>query len=93
MSEFQGVKFSKNWKYLADIFIELSSNEKARDPRFIRAFVDVFTCDKSKPNVLVEAFKDFMKNVNHIYMKGTSNILNPIFFCMHSRGTVKSLNS
>ncbi|XP_056004522.1 uncharacterized protein LOC125659318 isoform X3 [Ostrea edulis] len=64
-----GVRFSKNWEYLAQTFLELSNLEQARDPRFIRAFVDVFTWEKSNPNSLVDSFKDFFEFVNCFFIK------------------------
>lgn len=71
--QLQGVRFSKNWEYLAQTFLELSNLEQARDPRFIRAFVDVFTWEKSNPNSLVDSFKDFFEFVNCFFIKGTCN--------------------
>lgn len=76
----QGVKFSKNWEYLAQIFLELSNIERARDPRYIGAFVGVFKFDNKKPNVLVEAFKEFMEKVNSLFLKGICKDLEVVLF-------------
>ncbi|XP_062567854.1 uncharacterized protein LOC134230092 isoform X2 [Saccostrea cucullata] len=69
VNRIKGASMSRNWEYLAHLFLEVCDADKGKDPRYIRTFVEGLTLDKKNPNTLVDAFKSFMENVNNIYIK------------------------